>query len=430
MTSIVVLDVRMRMPDGGSHRVGQVFFAPPRANGGYQASFRYHPEWLENRAGFDLDPRNLRREIGATEVIGERLRPQLGCLEDALPDAWGRSLLRESMREPDVAPDAQLMRILGAGALGALTFSEPGQAPQVPVQLLVRNLEELLDAAQRFERHEELGSASMQRLLAAGGSPGGARPKALVRDDAGMWLAKFPSPVLDAGFDNVGLEASCLELARRARLDVPQSRLEPIGGRRILLVRRFDIPDACQTEALGATHRYHGISMASLVGYTDDGSVANYAALSNALRQVSSSPAKDVRELFRHMLVNAAIGNTDDHLRNFRLLHKEEGWRLAPAYDLLPDVGRRREHAIDFRYGRECPDGAVVAQIAHDWGVSGHKQIVEDVCSAAEQFGVICDEQGVPATDRAFFDASIVRRIAKLRDAPAPKPTAPGKRRS
>jgi len=416
MASRLILDVHARLPGGQSMLAAQVAFGPPARNSGaYEAAFRYDPAWLSSPRGFDLDPVHLPRSLGTGEVSGQGLRPAMGCLDDALPDAWGRSLLREALRDSDVALEGALMRLVGAGALGALAFSEPGAAPRVPEALGVRDLGELLDAAGRFERNEELDSALMRRLLAAGGSPGGARPKALVSDAAGMWIAKFPSPSKDAGRDNVGMERVCLEIGRLAGLDVPENRIERVGRRRVLLVRRFDIPERAQDAVRGARHRYHGVSMATLTGETATRPVYTYQAMADALRRVSAEPAKDLAALFRHALVNAAIGNTDDHLRNFRMRHTEHGWRLAPAFDLLPDVLRKREHTLDFHYARTCPDGAAVKKMAGAWGVPGAERVLDEVCGAAAQFAALCEQFDVPATDRDFFNREITTRIATLR---------------
>jgi serine/threonine-protein kinase HipA len=82
------------------------------------------------------------------------------------------------------------------------------------------------------------------------------------------------------------------------------------------------------------------------LGYTD---------LFSLMRKHSCQPEGDVPMLFRQMVFNAMIGNTDDHLKNFAMLHGSNGYFLSPAYDLLPDTAQRREHVLHFDYGHLFP---------------------------------------------------------------------------
>jgi serine/threonine-protein kinase HipA len=417
VASPIRIDVYVRMLSGAMRHAGEVVFLQSKT--GAQFGFKYVESWLDEPDSFDLDPRGAKRSIGRTEISGRVLRPELGFLNDALPDAWGRSLLKLSGQDQD----AQLMRQIGGGALGALAFVDKGATPEIPSALAVQDLGELLAAAEAFERHETLDSPHLQRLLAAGSSPGGARPKALVADAEGLWLAKFPSRG-DENRDIVGLEAACLELARRAGMCVPENRLLKVGRRRVLLVRRFDVPEDRQREVDGWKCRRHGISMSTLMRELPTASNHSYTTMSEQLRLVSAKPAEDVTAFFRQMVFNAAIGNTDDHLRNFRLLHGEEGWGLAPAFDLLPDVGRMREHSMDFLYGRESPNQELVLEMARNWGVRSVGEIINQVCSAVDQYAAVCEEMGVPSEDAALYQGSIDRRLKELRTPPAPRPSA------
>src|SRR5262249_38586077 len=152
-------------------------------------------------------------------------------------------------------------------------------------------------------------------------------------DDSGEWIAKFPSVMRDGPHDVVGLEATCLELARHCGLVVPEARLQAVGRRRVLLVRRFDV-----TPSGG---RLHMLSMKTLCKERPGVFVQDYSAVAQALEKYSATPAKDVAALYRHMVFNAAIGNVDDHLKNFWMLATSAGYRLAPAFDLVPDISGR-----------------------------------------------------------------------------------------
>jgi serine/threonine-protein kinase HipA len=166
-----------------------------------------------------------------------------------------------------------------------------------------------------------------RKLLEGSSRAGGARPKALVHNTQGEWLAKFPSWARDGAHDVVGLEATCLELARHAGLEVPKSKLQTIGRRRVLLVHRFDV-----TPRNG---RLHMVSLRTLCRERPGVYVQAYSDMARSIRKHSAAPKSDVAMLFRHMVFNAAVGNVDDHLKNFWMLAKPEGYRLAPAFDLL-----------------------------------------------------------------------------------------------
>jgi serine/threonine-protein kinase HipA len=125
-----------------------------------------------------------------------------------------------------------------------------------------------------------------------------------------------------------------LDLARSCGISVAASRVEPVAGKDVLLVRRFDREKAAE----GYT-RARMISGLTLLR-ADDAPEArerwSYVLMSEELRRVVVEPKKDVAELFRRMVFNALISNIDDHPRNHALLAKGRDWKLSPAYDLTP----------------------------------------------------------------------------------------------
>jgi serine/threonine-protein kinase HipA len=86
------------------------------------------------------------------------------------------------------------------------------------------------------------------------------------------------------------------------------------------------------------------------------------------------------------MVFNAAIGNVDDHLKNFWMLARSGGFRLAPAFDLVPDATGRGEHTLSFQQGYACPTRQEMIALAAEWGVAPAAAIVEDVVKAAKTF--------------------------------------------
>jgi hypothetical protein len=108
--------------------------------------------------------------------------------------------------------------------------------------------------------------------------------------------------------------------------------------------------------------------------------------LAQVLRKHSASPAHDLAALYRHMVFNAAIGNVDDHLKNFWMLARPGGFRVAPAFDLVPDISGRGEHTLSFQQGFACPARAEMIALAAEWGVAPAEPIVEDVVTATRAF--------------------------------------------
>lgn len=407
---MILLGVWVRLSDGKLAHAGDLACGDPDSQGRYESEFEYAEGWLAHPSAFDLDPESLRLANGRARHRGSNLHPPLGVFEDALPDDWGRRLLVFDRRLARGAQsEAHLLRELGADGLGALAFAERGEPAPRRSPAAAMHLGELLEAAERFEAGKLEDRVRLRKLLEAGSTPGGARPKALVDSDDGAWIAKFPSRNRDGRFDVVGLEAAAMALARRAGLAVPDTRLVEFGRRRALLVRRFDLAPA--------GGRRHMVSLKTLCKERPGVHVLAYGELATAVRKHSSAPRQDVAMLFRHMAFNAAIGNTDDHLKNFWMLHVEHGWRLAPAIDLVPDVGERREHAVAFLYGHTTPSRSDLAAIAKAWGVKGADEIVDDVLRAARGFPQEATRCGVPGENVVEIARDTERRIEKMRAA-------------
>ena len=300
------------------------------------ATFLYDTGWLERPDRFSLEPA---LPLGAAPCHTSPGRALFGSLGDSAPDRWGRELMRRQWRRERASGGAAaaplseidfLLRVNDTARLGALRFAESEggvfRTPDdvAPIPPLVE-LPALLNASDAVSADNE-SAAALRLLLAPGSSLGGARPKASVRDAAGrLAIAKFP--MHGDEWDVVRWEAVALHLAKNAGIDVPRHRLEPVNGRPVLLLDRFDrtmngrIPFLSAMAALGASdHEMH-----------------SYMELVDFLRQHGARPRQDMHALWRRMVFNVLASNTDDHLRNHAFLHVPGcGWTLAPAYDLNP----------------------------------------------------------------------------------------------
>ena len=300
------------------------------------ASFEYDEDWLRRHYRFALEPA---MQLGPGPFYTSPDKPIFGAIGDSAPDRWGRMLMRRAERRraeragetPRTLREIDyLLKVNDEARQGALRFAlEPGgpflaAADVAPIPPLIK-LPRLLLAADRVAGDSE-SDEDLRLLLAPGSSLGGARPKASVRDrDGELAIAKFPHK--DDEIDIVRWEAVSLSLANKAGIPVPDWRMEKVGGKPIILLRRFD-------RASG--HRIPFLSAMSMLG-ANDNETRSYFEFVDALRQHGAAPKQDMHMLWRRIVFNVLISNTDDHLRNHGFLYDgPDGWRLAPAYDLNP----------------------------------------------------------------------------------------------
>jgi serine/threonine-protein kinase HipA len=401
------LFVWVHREDGTFSLAGELAATDPVTGGRFESEFEYSPRWFTGAGAFALDPESLPLQPAGRRFRAEQFQPPLSVIDDALPDDWGRRLLAQALklegRTP--SPAEMLVRMHGAGT-GALVFTESPEVDRVGATLGTRSLPALLSAAAAFEAGKLATDDAFRKLLEGSSRAGGARPKALVHDEQGEWIAKFPSAARDADQDVVGLEAVCLELARHAGLVVPETRLQKVGRRRAVLVRRFDV-----TPRDG---RVHMVSMRTLCKERPGVFATSYSELARVLNKHSASPATDVAMLFRQMAFNAAVGNVDDHSKNFWMVTTAAGYRLAPAFDLVPDITRRGDHTLSFQYGVTCPTRDELRAVAKDWNVPKADAVLDEVAKAVGTFSATARKLGVRAGKGLDWVRADLRRRAKL----------------
>ena len=315
--------------------VGKLFVDSGKGKESY--SFEYDESWLSDPERFAIDP-ELPLFRGRQYSASQKL---FGVFQDASPDRWGRTLLQrkegilarnEGRKAKKLSDSDYLLGVCDEARMGALRLSLGMNAPflssgdemDIPPITTLRRLEAASRAFENDESHLE--EKWLNQLLAPGSSLGGARPKATVRNtDGTLWLAKFPSR-----HDNTDVEAwekTALDLAKQCGLNVPQTKLQKFSDLgSTLLIKRFD-----RTE----TERIPFASAMTFLQKTD-GDDAAYLDLVNILTENSAALAADLEELWKRVVFNILISNTDDHLRNHGFLHIQSGWRLSPLYDVNP----------------------------------------------------------------------------------------------
>ena len=293
--------------------------------------FRYGDRYLARPEAVALDPFRLPLSRQVFEFT--QLKGIPGAVRDAAPDAWGRRVIEHKLERS--AADLQEIDYLlhgpqdGAGYLSFGLKVEPPAPRRTYNQ--TRQLDELIAAAQAIEEGKRVPVHLLEQLD-PGTSMGGARPKATIEDGDSLWLGKFPAR--DDRFNLQRIEFATLDLARRCGLNVTQARIQPVGSRDVLMLRRFD-----REYIEGGYLRFGLVSGMTVLDCDDsylDRSRWSYPLLADSLRRWSDKPEADCAELFRRMVFNAAVTNNDDHPRNHALLRRPKGWRLSPAYDLVP----------------------------------------------------------------------------------------------
>jgi serine/threonine-protein kinase HipA len=375
-----------------SERECYVYIVPPGATefvtaGRFQVSetrdglplgqFVYGRRYLARNDAVELDPVELRLAGRTYETA--RMKGFFGAIRDSMPDYWGRRVIEKHSGHTQLEEFDYLMEGADdrAGALGfCLGVEPPAPRRQFNRTLDLDRLQKAADAI-IADDPDRAGPerAQAEELLLEGTSMGGARPKAVVQDDHTLWLAKFGRQ--DDRWNHPRVEHALLLLARSCDIDAADSRIETIGGRDVLLVRRFDRDWSGE-----GYHRHRMVSALTLLQSEDsqaDRGRWSYLLLADEVRRASAQPEADLRELFARMCFNAAISNLDDHPRNHALLAKGREWRLSHAYDLTPSpvvALDRRDLAMD------CGPAGRYANKANLIGAAGRFLLGKDEAAA------------------------------------------------
>lgn len=310
--------------------------------GGESYSFEYDKEWLKKTGlKITLDP-ELMPYSGRQYPSGKNI---FGLFADASPDRWGRVLMnkRERIlaekegRKPSKLHDSDyLLGVYDETRMGGIRFKTDPEGPflsddketAAPPWATLRTLEE---ASRNFESDESgLPEKWLNQLIKPGSSLGGARPKATVVDTTGqLWIAKFPSKHDEN--DTGAWEMVVHNLAVLCGLDVPEAKLEKFSSLgSTYLIKRFDRV---------LNRRVHFASAMTLLGKTDGASAVDgtsYLDIAAFIKSYGAQPKKDLLELWKRIVFNMAVTNTDDHLRNHAFILSENGWILSPLYDVNP----------------------------------------------------------------------------------------------
>ena len=258
-----------------------------------------------------------------------------GALRDAGPDHWGRLVIEKHAGKTQLGEMDYLLQSPDdrAGALGfGLNSVPPAPLRKYNQTLDLAKLQTLADALIENKIPADPEAPQVQELLLLGTSMGGARPKAVVQDKAGLWIAKFNQP--DDRWNYARVEHAMLRLARQCGINASESRVDTVAGKDILLVKRFERHQL--TDGYARARLMSALTILNSDEVRDARTKWSYLLLVEELRRIVAEPEKDARELFRRVCFNALISNIDDHPRNHAVIARDADWSLSPAYDLSP----------------------------------------------------------------------------------------------
>ena len=368
-------------------------------------SFVYDKNWLKSPHVQQIDP-DLELFTGEQHSPdGKNFRSFL----DSCPDRWGRLLMkrreaalaRQEDRRPKILTEVDyLLGVHDFYRQGAIRFKEAIDGPFLDdndkqAAPPISSLRELEYAAQQIESgdaHDEEYLKWLYMLMSPGSSLGGARPKASTVDENNhLWIAKFPSRYDE--HDLAAWEYVVHQLTVKAGIVMSECKLMKLGSHHhTFLTKRFDRTPS---------GRLHFSSAMTQLGYYDGSYEASYLELAEFLTMRGGKTKEDLAQLWRRIVFNIAVSNTDDHLRNHGFLFTPEGWRLSPAYDINPVTPANglslnisdEDNALDFELAM---DVAEFFQLTPQEA----RKIQDDVVSTVKTWPTVAKVVGISRKDQ------------------------------
>jgi serine/threonine-protein kinase HipA len=409
LSSVSLVEIRL-----ANRLVGRLAWHQRRAH------FEYDRDFLA--AGIELSPFRLPLRAGVQEAPLEPFNGLHGVFNDSLPDGWGRLLIDRKLRLNGIQPEAltplDRLAFVGSHGMGALTYHPQSQA-STDDSAGVINLDQLAEDTRQVLIDD--ASAALEQLLRLGGSPQGARPKALIGvsqdrsrivpgdDDlkAGFdhWLVKFRAPTDP---EDVGaIEQAYAEMARLAGIDMPETYLFPAAqGPGHFAIKRFDrlgnqrIHMQTASGLLNADHRLPSLTYNDLLKLT----------------RALTRDQKAVDQVFIRMAFNILAHNRDDHTKNHSFLMDANGeWTVSPGYDLTYSVGPGGEHSMAISGEGRRPTLDHILAAAKDGGIVESKviEMIDKTAAAIRRWPDLAERHGVsPPTIASITDElDAIRRI-------------------
>ncbi len=382
-----------------------------QAKGKKAFSFEYDKDWLKSGQQFLLDPDI--QLYGGPQYPNQK--ENFGIFLDSMPDTWGRTLMKrreaQLAREKNVKPKTLydidfLLGVFDESRMGALRFKidpvgeflDNDKVTSTPPWASIR---ELQNAAFIFENdiNNEDVNRYLSVLITPGSSLGGARPKANILDtDKSLWIAKFPSKT--DTIDKAAWEFLAYQLATKAGIEMAPCRMERILGKHhTFFTKRFDRENG---------ERIHFASAMTMTGNNEDtirDDQASYLDIAEFISNHGANIEANLHQLWRRIIFNIAISNTDDHLRNHGFILTKEGWILSPAYDLNPSIDKDGL-ALNIDTDNNELDFDLAKSVGEYFRLNKNQmeEIIQEVIKAASKWKTMANEIGISRSEQEVME--------------------------
>ncbi|WP_053991622.1 type II toxin-antitoxin system HipA family toxin [Mangrovimonas sp. TPBH4] len=377
------------------------------AKGKKAFSFEYDKVWLKSKQQMLLDP-DIQFFSGPQYPNNKE---NFGVFLDSMPDTWGKTLMkrREAQRakEANETPNTLyeidfLLGVYDESRMGALRFKtdkegaflDNSEHSPTPPWSSIRELQEAARNLENDDANEEI-KKWIAILMAPGSSLGGARPKANVLDESGeLWIAKFPAK--NDIIDKAAWEFLAYRLALKAGIEMAPSKIEKIiGPYKTFFTKRFDREHG---------QRIHFASAMTMTGNNEDtirDNPASYLELAEFIQNNGAMVSDNLEQLWRRIVFNIAISNTDDHLRNHGFILTDQGWILSPAYDLNPSIDKYGL-ALNIDMDNNALDYDLAKSVGEFFRLDNQKmdEIIKEVLSVVSTWQKVAEEIGISNKER------------------------------
>lgn len=378
-------------------------------------SFEYDKQWLKSGNQFLLDP-DIQLYSGQQFPNGKE---NFGVFLDSMPDTWGRTLMKRRVAQQAKENNEKaatlydidyLLGVYDESRMGALRFKKKLDEPfldnnnetPTPPWSSVRELQQAANSFENDDNNEE-DKRWLAILMAPGSSLGGARPKANILDEnKELWIAKFPSK--NDTIDKAAWEYLAYLLATKSGINMAPCRIEKIAGNyNTFFTKRFDREKG---------ERIHFASAMTMTGNNEDtirDNTASYLDLAEFISNYGANVEENLHQLWRRIIFNIAISNTDDHLRNHGFILTDEGWILSPAYDLNPSIDKdglalnidTNNNALDFELAKEVGEYFRL-------DVEKMNIIINEILESVSQWKEIATKIGIPRSEQELMEKAFI----------------------
>ncbi len=375
--------------------------------------FEYDKNWIKSEQQFLLDP-------DIQWFSGQQFPNQkenFGIFLDSMPDTWGRTLMkrRESQhaKESGLPPTNlyeidYLLGVYDESRMGALRFKldpegsflDDNNNTPTPPWSSIRELQQAANSIENDKDNSEI-KKWLAILIAPGSSLGGARPKANLLDEhKHLWIAKFPSQ--NDIIDKAAWEFLAYQLALKAGINMAPSKIEKISSKhRTFFTQRFDRNNG---------ERIHFASAMTLTGNNEDilrNTTASYLDIAEFIQYNGCEITADLHQLWRRIVFNIAISNTDDHLRNHGFILTPKGWRLSPAYDINPSIDKNGL-ALNIDMDNNALDFELVQSVGDYFKLNAKQmnEIINEVLQSVKDWKIIANKIGISRMEQELMEGA------------------------